>query len=129
MCVSISATVNLSCLFAPKVYIVLFQPHKNVRQGTASSGQAGSLRGRPFFGRSGASRFGGLGAMNGDIASPSNNNARTSSIALNTSSVDGCHYDVVCQDSADEFFDMDDLADTVIENDHTSMTDIPSMQT
>ena len=33
MCVSISATVALVCLFGPKVYIVKFQPHKNVRQG------------------------------------------------------------------------------------------------
>ncbi|XP_059157921.1 metabotropic glutamate receptor 7-like [Physella acuta] len=32
MCVNISATVALFCLFAPKVYIVLLQPHKNVRQ-------------------------------------------------------------------------------------------------
>jgi hypothetical protein len=32
MCVNISATVALGCLFAPKVYIVLFQPKKNVRQ-------------------------------------------------------------------------------------------------
>ncbi|ELU03139.1 hypothetical protein CAPTEDRAFT_198326 [Capitella teleta] len=29
MCISISATVQLGCLFVPKVYIVLFQPHKN----------------------------------------------------------------------------------------------------
>lgn len=38
MCVGISATVSLFCLFAPKVYIVVFQPHKNVRQtaGTTS---------------------------------------------------------------------------------------------
>ncbi|KAF4532507.1 hypothetical protein B566_EDAN007622, partial [Ephemera danica] len=33
MCVNISATVALGCLFTPKVYIVLFQPKKNVRQG------------------------------------------------------------------------------------------------
>ena len=32
MTVAISATVSLFCLFAPKVYIVVFQPHKNVRQ-------------------------------------------------------------------------------------------------
>ncbi|KAK7479919.1 hypothetical protein BaRGS_00028827, partial [Batillaria attramentaria] len=37
MCVGISATVSLFCLFAPKVYIVIFQPHKNVRQATSSS--------------------------------------------------------------------------------------------
>ena len=37
MCVSISATVALVCLFGPKVYIVLCQPHKNVRQGAAPS--------------------------------------------------------------------------------------------
>ncbi|KAG8233701.1 hypothetical protein J437_LFUL013353 [Ladona fulva] len=33
MCIDISATVALGCLFTPKVYIVLFQPYKNVRQG------------------------------------------------------------------------------------------------
>ena len=32
MCVEISATVVLGCLFVPKVYLVLFQPYKNVRQ-------------------------------------------------------------------------------------------------
>ncbi|KAJ8047651.1 Metabotropic glutamate receptor 3 [Holothuria leucospilota] len=29
--VSLSATVALCCLFVPKVYIIVFQPHKNVR--------------------------------------------------------------------------------------------------
>ena len=37
MCVSISSTVALVCLFGPKVYIVIFQPHKNVRQGAIPS--------------------------------------------------------------------------------------------
>ncbi|XP_070193852.1 metabotropic glutamate receptor 7-like [Littorina saxatilis] len=36
MTVGISATVSLFCLFAPKVYIVVFNPHKNVRQTTAT---------------------------------------------------------------------------------------------
>ena len=54
MCVAISATVSLFCLFAPKVYIVVFQPHKNVRQttGTTSfnvSSGAGKMA-RPFYG-------------------------------------------------------------------------------
>ena len=31
MCVSISATTSLFCIFGPKIYIVIFQPHKNVR--------------------------------------------------------------------------------------------------
>lgn len=35
MCVSISATVALVCVFAPKLYVVLLQPHKNVRQGAS----------------------------------------------------------------------------------------------
>lgn len=30
-CVSFSGTVALGCFFAPKVYIVLYQPYKNVR--------------------------------------------------------------------------------------------------
>ncbi|KAL4226635.1 Metabotropic glutamate receptor 1 [Mactra antiquata] len=42
MCVSISATVALVCLFGPKVYIVIFQPHKNVRQGATPSLQTAS---------------------------------------------------------------------------------------
>lgn len=35
MCINISATVALGCLFTPKVYIVMFQPSKNVRQANA----------------------------------------------------------------------------------------------
>ncbi|KAI6175835.1 7 transmembrane receptor [Aphelenchoides bicaudatus] len=31
ICISMSGTVALACFFAPKVYIVLFQPYKNVR--------------------------------------------------------------------------------------------------
>lgn len=31
MCLNISATVVLACLFSPKVYLVLFQPYKNIR--------------------------------------------------------------------------------------------------
>src|SRR6218665_2380508 len=47
MTLSISATVALTCLFVPKVYIVLFQPHKNVRgHGSKGSGPGA----RPFFG-------------------------------------------------------------------------------
>lgn len=42
MCVSISATVALVCLFGPKVYIVLFQPHKNIRQGSTPGFYSGS---------------------------------------------------------------------------------------
>ena len=50
MCVNISASVALACLFIPKVYIVLFQPHKNVRQGaTKIKGLAAG--GMSFFGR------------------------------------------------------------------------------
>jgi len=62
MCVSISATVALVCLFGPKVYIVIFQPHKNVRQ-SATPGLQGGGRGsaKPF------------------IPSPNNANATTTS--------------------------------------------------
>ncbi|XP_034240274.1 metabotropic glutamate receptor 2-like [Thrips palmi] len=49
MCVEISATVVLGCLFVPKVYLVIFQPYKNVRQNHIQSG-----RGMKFAG--GASR-------------------------------------------------------------------------
>lgn len=45
MCINISATVVLGCLFIPKVYLVLFQPNKNVRSGhtnTVSAGGPGS---------------------------------------------------------------------------------------
>ncbi|XP_078679462.1 metabotropic glutamate receptor 8-like [Branchiostoma floridae x Branchiostoma belcheri] len=34
--ISMSGTVSLACLFAPKVYIILFQPHKNVRASSAT---------------------------------------------------------------------------------------------
>lgn len=49
MCVSISASVALACLFIPKIYIVLFQPHKNVRQGATKLKGLASV-GRSFFG-------------------------------------------------------------------------------
>ncbi|XP_016842325.1 metabotropic glutamate receptor 7 isoform X1 [Nasonia vitripennis] len=39
MCINISATVALGCLFTPKVYIVLFQPYKNIRPGPSNSCQ------------------------------------------------------------------------------------------
>lgn len=45
MCISISATVALGCLFTPKVYLVLFQPEKNVRPGHPNTGGAGGLPG------------------------------------------------------------------------------------
>jgi len=47
LCVSVtlSATVALVCLFGPKLHIIAFQSHKNVRKltmTTAASGQAGA---------------------------------------------------------------------------------------
>ncbi|KAL7060180.1 hypothetical protein AAHC03_09599 [Spirometra sp. Aus1] len=36
--VSLSATVTLVCLFAPKLYIIYFQPEKNIRKLTMNSG-------------------------------------------------------------------------------------------
>jgi hypothetical protein len=47
MCLTISATVVLACLFTPKVYLVLFQPYKNVRprgnnNGARSAAPSGS---------------------------------------------------------------------------------------
>uniref|UniRef100_A0A1I8JEP4 G_PROTEIN_RECEP_F3_4 domain-containing protein n=1 Tax=Macrostomum lignano TaxID=282301 RepID=A0A1I8JEP4_9PLAT len=44
MCISISASVTLCCMFAPKIYIVLFQPHKNVRRTNSTVG-AGAVSG------------------------------------------------------------------------------------
>ncbi|CAI9720284.1 metabotropic glutamate receptor 8-like [Octopus vulgaris] len=54
MCVSISATVALACLFAPKIYIVLCQPQKNTRNANATSihsSTCGAIAksSRPFF--------------------------------------------------------------------------------
>ncbi|CAI5449478.1 unnamed protein product [Caenorhabditis angaria] len=39
MCISLSGTVALICFFAPKVYIVLFQPYKNVRTRQSAVGR------------------------------------------------------------------------------------------
>lgn len=39
MCLNISASVALGCLFTPKVYLVLFQPYKNVRQPAGNGNQ------------------------------------------------------------------------------------------
>ena len=65
MCISISSTVAMGCLFVPKVYIVLFQPHKNVRAGKGGSTQGG----RPFFGAK--SGLAVMAAKNGGVTSPS----------------------------------------------------------
>ncbi|KAF5294721.1 hypothetical protein FQA39_LY00205 [Lamprigera yunnana] len=48
MCLNISATVALGCLFTPKVYLVLFQPYKNVRQGNGCQ-IPGTDRNRPAY--------------------------------------------------------------------------------
>ncbi|XP_043278833.1 metabotropic glutamate receptor 7-like [Venturia canescens] len=48
MCINISATVALGCLFTPKVYLVLFQPEKNIRPphpNTGGPGAAGAIAG------------------------------------------------------------------------------------
>jgi hypothetical protein len=48
MCLNISATVVLACLFSPKVYLVIFQPYKNVRprsNGARSAAPSGSSAG------------------------------------------------------------------------------------
>ncbi|KAG7210717.1 hypothetical protein KM043_012217 [Ampulex compressa] len=57
MCINISASVALGCLFTPKVYLVLFQPYKNVRPGHANmsgpqSGNRGAYSMRFSGGRS-----------------------------------------------------------------------------
>lgn len=43
MCINISATVALGCLFTPKVYIVLFQPDKNIRPGHQNTNISGGI--------------------------------------------------------------------------------------
>ena len=55
---SISSTVALGCLFIPKVYIVLFQPHKNVKKGGPVFAKKSALAGL-------------AGSMNGGVTSPS----------------------------------------------------------
>lgn len=45
MCISISATVSLGCLFTPKVYICLCQPYKNSRAANPSHGGIAGLPG------------------------------------------------------------------------------------
>ena len=39
MTISLSGTVALACFFAPKVYICLFQPYKNVRTRSSAVGK------------------------------------------------------------------------------------------
>ncbi|KAK0093697.1 hypothetical protein PV326_012905, partial [Microctonus aethiopoides] len=48
MCINISATVALGCLFTPKVYLVLFQPEKNVRPGHSTVGGGGGAGGANY---------------------------------------------------------------------------------
>lgn len=57
----------MGCLFVPKVYIVLFQPHKNVRQGKGGP----STGGRPFFGGGGKGGLAAMASKNGGVTSPS----------------------------------------------------------
>ncbi len=114
MCLSISATVALGCLFAPKVYIVLFQPHKNVRQSVASALNPTANRGRTSrFGRQ--SSGGGLfGVMNGNVTSPSNVDSTTLTSDFETStfvmSALVCPHGPDASDTdADDVDDIDDL--------------------
>ena len=65
LCVSISATSALFCLFLPKIYIVLFQPHKNVRKTGAG----------PMFAKKSALAEM-AGNMNGGVTSPSKTRRR-----------------------------------------------------
>lgn len=53
MCLSISATVALGCLFVPKLYICLFQSYKNVRHvpGQTNTQQSNSTSGVLRFAR------------------------------------------------------------------------------
>lgn len=50
LCVSVSicASVALACLFAPKVYIIVFQPHKNVRRLSSHSSRRSQYDGTRF---------------------------------------------------------------------------------
>ncbi|XP_013775002.1 metabotropic glutamate receptor 7-like [Limulus polyphemus] len=48
MCISISATVALGCLFTPKLYICLCQPYKNVRSGGTQSSASGACHSMRF---------------------------------------------------------------------------------
>ncbi|XP_041459355.1 metabotropic glutamate receptor 3-like isoform X3 [Lytechinus variegatus] len=50
LCVSVSicASVALACLFAPKVYIIVFQPHKNVRRLSSHSSRRSQYDGARF---------------------------------------------------------------------------------
>ncbi|XP_074594692.1 metabotropic glutamate receptor 8-like isoform X2 [Brevipalpus obovatus] len=65
-CISISAFVNLGCLFTPKLYICLFQPYKNTRhsgsQVTPGTSSSNSTSNALRFTRSTASS-GGCAAM------------------------------------------------------------------
>ncbi|GAB0098135.1 Metabotropic glutamate receptor [Sergentomyia squamirostris] len=54
MCLSISASVALACLFTPKVYLVIFQPYKNVRPGNGNQ-RGGDANRVPY-----SMRFGGV---------------------------------------------------------------------
>ncbi|XP_064633469.1 metabotropic glutamate receptor 8-like isoform X2 [Lineus longissimus] len=74
MCISISATVALWCMFAPKIYIVVFQPHKNVRQANSTSIKTSIAKNgsrRPFFSKSRSCDYDTSSVMNGDVQSPS----------------------------------------------------------
>lgn len=70
VCVNISASVALGCLFVPKVYIVLFQPYKNVRTPGSGVQRGGDHhRGLNKFSSSGGVGVGGMGV---GAATPSN---------------------------------------------------------
>ena len=110
MCVSISATVALGCLFVPKLHIVLFQPHKNVRAGA----KPGSGSGRPLFGQK-SSRFTSLGAMNGDVTSPSNHyQSRHPTCFLSSSTQHACNHrnNSLCDTSCTTFTNVSSTVNT-----------------
>lgn len=118
MGISISATVALGCLFAPKVYIVLFQPHKNVRQSNSTMMHSSSSKSiRPFFGKSGTVHS----ALGASYEQADDNGGIKNSLTVNGLNSPGHINEISCELTCSSEYEENGCNDTALTSDDDGM--------